>query len=531
MEVTDQLQCLLDLASTTYDPTTETLIADQLLHHANATAPLPTTTPSSTQNTDDQTTRAKALHQKALSLYLSAARAGSTDAARKAALLLWKDGEKRVAESVMRDAVERGDMEACRMLADWLWKDAEESMNGRRSIGGGGGDGVDSELAREDAEEEEDDINDGSIDSDDSSSDNDTNPSNIPSIPVNTHPKHRTPATKDPRSKAFKLYLVAAKKHKDLPSIRRVAQCYASGQVVGKQNMRKAAKYWELAAERGDREAVATLAKYYQSVATEETSVPKAQSQDEASKHNAKQQSEKDTTDLTDEDTPNSKLLRYTSLAASDGDAASLRHLADAHLNGTHSIPKNASTALTLYLKAATAGDISSLSCAAHLLHTGADGIPPDRHRAFDLYELSAKQGWTPSYRCLAECYRTGVGAPGDKPDAAMAFRCYESAAWEGDVGSLKLLGDCYWDGVGVEKDCAVAVEWYERAAERGDGEAVRCLARCYWLGIGVEWVGGKAKELMKRVVMGGEEGFGGTVDFDAEGVEDRFEQVMDEVL
>ncbi|KAJ3050691.1 hypothetical protein HK097_008317 [Rhizophlyctis rosea] len=521
MEPSDRLRHLLHMASTTNHPNAQTIAADYILSQWN------NPTPTKTHDDDDDNDTTESLHRQALELYISAARAGSTDAARKAGCILWRDGEKRAAEKLMMEAVERGDGEACRMLADWLWVDAERKVESKGRKGGGGGEGQVGRDGDGSESEEEDTL---SIDSDDSDH-NDMEES----APPNTKPTARK--IKDPRRKAFKLYLHSATKWHDIPSIRRVAECYASGEVVGKQNLQKAAAYWEMAARQGDRSAVGTLARYYQGVVSDDTDGKVRTNQKSGNatvleSNTAAGTSSKDPEDS--ENTPSSKLLRYIKQAASDGDAPSLRCLADAYLNGLGGIQRQPDAALDLYLKAASAGDISSLAQAATLLHTGDTGIPRDRRRAFALYESSAKQGWTPSFRSLAECYRTGEGAPDDRPNLVKARKCFEEAAWQGDVGSWKSLGDCYWSGIGCERDRGKAAEYYEKGAGAGDVDAVRCLARCYWLGVGVELDKHRAKRLIVKTIMNGDEGFGMEVaGFEVERVDDseddRFEEMMNE--
>ncbi|KAJ3294057.1 hypothetical protein HK104_003970 [Borealophlyctis nickersoniae] len=473
----------------------------QLLHHANATSD-PTAQLHAADlilQTKDKDGEDDAI-SRALNLYLSASYGGSIDAARKAGILLREQGDHGKAEKCMRDAIEKGDIEACRILAGWWWADGGD----RGLVKGKSASWVDEDEDEEEEEEEPEEVEDEMLD--------------WKSLP------HSTP----PRRKAFALYLYAANRYNDLYSIYRVADCFASGEGMREPNMERAVEFWERAARKGDRAAVGSLARYYQHIAAGESpfGIPGPET---VGKDAHAVPDEEEDCDV-EEDTPNAKLLRYTRLAANDGDTPSLRLLAAAYQTGTATLPLNAPLSLSLYLRAARQGDTPSLFSAATLLHTGAPNLPRDVPRAFALYEQSAREGYTPSFRALAECYRTGQGAPNDTPNLQMAKKCFEAAAAQGCIPSTKSVGDCWWDGVGCTKDRAKAVEWYERAAEKGDLDAVKCLARSYWVGDGVEKDRERAKELITVVLKEtmGDEGLGWCFDEVDDG---RFEELMEEIL
>lgn len=417
------------------------------------------------------------MRSQAIHLYISAMRGGVPEAGRKAGVWLFELGERRQGKALLREAVREGDTMAAKILAEWLWSEDAGELE------------ADDLDVNEFEEEEMDD-----------------------EVQNQPDPK-KSIGTSRSRREAFRLWRKAADDD-DVPSIRRVAECYATGEGPGSRDMDKSIEYWEKAAAKGDRSAIAALARYYH----QQAAVLLSSGRIEDKNRTANAQCD-DGDSHTDDET---KLLRYTRLAASDGDAFCLIRLAEAHLLGSDGIQQDAIAAIQFYMTAAAHGDVSARAAAADIYYHGAENVPRDRLRAFALYAQSAKDGWAPSFKALADCYRTGQGgkpagdgpiagianiclvAPDDKPDLNLAYAYYTEAAQQGCISSLKILGDLHWSGYGCEKDRGKAAELYERAAAAGDMEAEQCLARCYWLGHGTQKDRDKAKEIWRGIASKG---------------------------
>ncbi|KND01709.1 uncharacterized protein SPPG_03503 [Spizellomyces punctatus DAOM BR117] len=413
---------------------------------------------------------------KALHYYISAARSGVPEAARKAAVHLWEAGQRRGAKKLLREAAQEGDLAATKILAEWLWaEDYPAVRSTSQSL----------EIAKRE-EEPEDEEGDDSDDEDVEMGHGLTPQNNI----------DRVTKVSKARRQAFHLWCLAADRFGDLTSMRKVAECYANGEGVGIVDMDKSIAYWERAASKDDRTAMAALARYYH-----QRSHETFKRRGKGPIMNSISAPHEDVALNEDGDgTAMVKLLRYTWMAASDGDIFCLRHLASAHQHGYHGAQKDVPAALQLYMAAAAQGDISARAAAADILYHGDDGVAPDRVGAFALYTQAAKEGLVPSYKALADCYRTGQGAPDDKCNLELAYMYYSEAAQQGCTTSLRMLGDLHWNGDGCVKDRAKAAEFYEQAAAAGDLEAERCLARCYWLGHGTVRDREKAKEIWREM-------------------------------
>ncbi|KAJ3022862.1 hypothetical protein HKX48_005063 [Thoreauomyces humboldtii] len=303
--------------------------------------------------------------------------------------------------------------------------------------------------------------------------------------------------TRKHQRRAFRLWKIAADRWDDVTGILRVAECYATGQGCG-VDQEKSIEFLERAGDKGDRGAIRELAKYYFEEANVLYKLPRVKSG--SAKPSSSDQNEDDPEPVQE------KMLRYSRLAASDGDVYSLRHLAQSYQHGTDGVQKDVPSALRLYLEAAIQGDAAARAAAGDILYHGDVGVPRDRVRAFTLFAQCAKEGWAPSFHALAECYRTGYGSPDEKPNETLAHLYYSEAVQQGCMTSATKLGNMIWSGEGCTKDRARAVELYEMAADRGQPEAAWALARCMWFGDGMPADRARAKEIFREALAKGDQ-------------------------
>ncbi|KAI8818293.1 uncharacterized protein EV422DRAFT_537991 [Fimicolochytrium jonesii] len=336
----------------------------------------------------------------------------------------------------------------------------------------------------------------------------------------------RTRRAVSSRRQAFRLWKDAADRVRDVHCMRKVAECYLSGEGCRQANQAKAMRYLEKAADKGDRGAIMMLVRLYHeqamdslngqekrsSMKIEESArgIAKTEKIKTETQHREEDADDSPTSDEDDDETESqpetahTRLYRYVRMGASDGDAMCISKLAYAQRHGLDGIEKNVPAALELYLEAASRGDVESRAAAADVFYHGEQGVPRDRARAFAMFAQCAREGWAPSFRALADCYRTGAGAPNDKPDLPLAHMYYtEAASLTPDATSLRILGDMHTTGLGCAKNLPLAFDLYDRAwsicsssSDDADLEAGRCLARCYWFGRGVEKDRERAKEV-----------------------------------
>ena len=119
-----------------------------------------------------------------------------------------------------------------------------------------------------------------------------------------------------------------------------------------------------------------------------------------------------------------------------------------------------------------------------------------DYKKALEWYEKAADQGHSEAQFWLGKIYYEGKGADRDYKKAAEWF---EKAANQKDVYAQTWLGYLYQQGEGVEQDYEKAGEWYEKAACLGHADAQYRLGKLYHEGLGVEQDYEKAGELYEK--------------------------------
>lgn len=279
-------------------------------------------------------------------------------------------------------------------------------------------------------------------------------------------------------------------------------------------DVKKALHYWKLAARLGDKAASMLLARYYQSEMPEKGISSKGEDLKEYGSQNNSEEDASLHSDDNDNSSFNSKdFLRYTVIAASEGDAQSLKMLGLVYQDGLFGVKPSPKKALKMYLKAAEKNELFSMFRAAEIYYHGASNVPSDREAALRILTKAAESAPIPNWECLGNLYRFGVGAPGDKPDLLNCVKCYKKAAEAGSISALKSLADVCWSifikGKSSLKNDIGALglttesmfEYYERAAASGELGAMLGLAKCYWRGAGVDKSEDKCRGIIQQAI------------------------------
>ncbi|MBQ3624964.1 MAG: SEL1-like repeat protein [Prevotella sp.] len=99
-------------------------------------------------------------------------------------------------------------------------------------------------------------------------------------------------------------------------------------------------------------------------------------------------------------------------------------------------------------------------------------------------YRMAAEKGHASAMYNLALNYEKGNGVAKDGQEAA---KWYRMAAEKGDYDAMFRMGEMYADGNGVAKDGQEAVKWYRMAAEAGSLVASREIGNMYQIGLYVK--------------------------------------------
>jgi TPR repeat protein/uncharacterized RDD family membrane protein YckC len=310
---------------------------------------------------------------------------------------------------------------------------------------------------------------------------------------------------------------------------------YQSGQGVPK-DFRKAAEFYQKAADKGNAVGQANLGWLYQN----EQGVPKDLGkaaelyQKAANQRNAFARNQLGVLYQNGEGVPkdSGKAAELYQRAADQGYATAQGNLGWLYQNGD-GVPKDFGKAADLYRKAADQGNAFAQNNLGVLYQNG-EGVPEDFGKAAELYQKAANQGYAMAQTNLAWLYRTGKGVPkelvkaaelyqkgadqgnaiaqatlgwlyqsgeGVPKDLGKAAELYQKAADQGDAIAQANLGGLYEDGQGVPKDLRKAAELYQKAADQGNGVALANLGWLYQNGEGIPKDLGKAAELLRKAV------------------------------
>ena len=145
--------------------------------------------------------------------------------------------------------------------------------------------------------------------------------------------------------------------------------------------------------------------------------------------------------------------------------------------------------------KAAAAGDANAMAALGEY-YAEKEG-ETNRAKAILWLQRAADAEHSGALTRLAKYYREGIGVEKDEAEAERlekrsvakhrrnqeeAVKWYKKVAEQGDASAMYQLGLCYANGNGVEKDETEAIKWLEKAVELGytDASAVTLLRDCY---------------------------------------------------
>ncbi|MET4701625.1 TPR repeat protein [Constrictibacter sp. MBR-5] len=168
--------------------------------------------------------------------------------------------------------------------------------------------------------------------------------------------------------------------------------------------------------------------------------------------------------------------------AADRDDPSGLRETGEALAVGDGT-ERDAAEGWRLLEKASNMGDAGARIALARGLAAGWFG-DPDPEGARERLEAAATAGVPGAFGELGSLYSRG--AFGDV-DPAAAVEWWRKAAMAGDAEAMRELANAHAIGFGADIDPRESVAWLERAAGRGDPDAMRRLAYAYHAGVGVE--------------------------------------------
>lgn len=138
-------------------------------------------------------------------------------------------------------------------------------------------------------------------------------------------------------------------------------------------------------------------------------------------------------------------------------------------------VPKNMGLAIKLYFKAADNGEPSAFSKLGQMFQYGL-GVNQDHKRAFDLYQYAAEVGDVFGYTCLGFMYDSGLGVA---VDHTKALELFQKASAAFDPMATCFLGEMYEHGRGgLTQDIREATRLYTLAKINGSQRAAGNLER-----------------------------------------------------
>lgn len=167
--------------------------------------------------------------------------------------------------------------------------------------------------------------------------------------------------------------------------------------------------------------------------------------------------------------------LRYLTRAAGADDAGAQSALGDMYAKGL-GVSKDLGKAEHWYSMAANQGDIDAMILLGNIYYNGDEnyGISKDFDKAFHYYSNAANIGDARAQLYLAYMYSRGEGVV---QDLEKAFEWTEKSAKQGFAEAQNELGRAYEH---MKQDPDKAIEWYQKAAAQGFQIAQQNLARFY---------------------------------------------------
>jgi len=166
---------------------------------------------------------------------------------------------------------------------------------------------------------------------------------------------------------------------------------------------------------------------------------------------------------------------------ATEGNSAAAYTLGWAYSEGV-TVTVDSKEAVKWYRRAADQG-LSYAQCYLGVSYLQGLGITEDKLEALKWFRKAADQGDAAAQYLLGNCYYNGMGVDKSEVEAVIWYR---KAAEQGHADAQFSLGVCYGSGSGVTKDDSEAIKWYHKAAEQENTDAQHYLGDCYFFGLGV---------------------------------------------
>lgn len=235
---------------------------------------------------------------------------------------------------------------------------------------------------------------------------------------------------------------------------------FAIGEIV-QQDWKEAAKWFRLAAEKGDAEAAFFLGGCY----LDGSGVPK----DDWRACRLMLQSSKCGSEIARQAL--NALIQTFQDDAEKGVPTAQFFLGVAYESG-YSVKSDASKAVMWYRKAAKQGHPGAQAFLGWALQNG-QGVEKNQAEAVSWYRKAAEQGNPEGQLNLGRNLFYGEGCEENEQEAVSWYR---KAAEQGEASAMFNLGACYMAGTGVKEDIAEATKWFKRAASLGHERSAKLL-------------------------------------------------------
>lgn len=212
-------------------------------------------------------------------------------------------------------------------------------------------------------------------------------------------------------------------------------------QLLYEKKYDEAAKYVQMAADKGDPHSQFKLAQFYS------TGNGVAQDRQEA--------------------------MRLMKKAADQDYAPAFELIARYYRDG-YGVKADIKEAFEWYQKGADHGDVLCHDMLGYLYRTG-QGTKQDINKSFEQYKIAVDMGSPTALVDLGMFYMYGYVVQRNIPEALRLFQ----KGWDQGVASAAInMGHIYEQGMDVPVDFAEAAKWYRRAAEKGFKEAEEALSK-----------------------------------------------------
>jgi uncharacterized protein len=160
--------------------------------------------------------------------------------------------------------------------------------------------------------------------------------------------------------------------------------------------------------------------------------------------------------------------------AANLGHAKATTTLAIFHANGQGGFTKDISEAMKLYQRGAALNEHVAMNNLGVLYEKGLGGLARNDSEALYWYRRAASLSNAAAMVNVGAFYENGQGAL--SKDISEAVKWYRNAADLGETAGMYNMGLAYEKGKGVSPDYAQAIEWFRKAAKKGNPHAQQRL-------------------------------------------------------